>query len=221
MSDQAYTFNPSATRFTIQQGAPKENSLITEEMQSAILNLRERLTTLEQTCASAPAPAPAEVTPCCSSCDCVSSLEARLGALEGAVASASALEARLAALEASFATAPAAAPVQHETTKLRIVSMNYDTYGADSILNEQGLYRNTLSYGSDVIVKVSSTQEFVRYCVDWAAPVGTVIKMICDAPKLRFEGEGWTVLYEISQGESYTFVKEEDGWKGYAGILLV
>lgn len=197
----AFNFNPSAERFRVP--VEEKSTQQEEEMQSAILNLRERLTALEQSCSTSCCP-PAEATPCCSSCDRVSAMEERFAALET----------RLAALES---VAPSV-PVQ---TKLRIVPLNYDTYGPDSILNEQGPYRVALSQGSDAIVKVSSTQEFVRFCADCTAPVGTVIKMICDAPKLRFEGEGWTVLYEISQGESYTFVKEEDGWKGYSGILLL
>jgi hypothetical protein len=206
----SYNFNPSSERFrsNLTQNQVVEKSLEETEMQSAILNLRERLAALEQSCsasASCCAPPSTEVTPCCSSCERVTVLEARIAALESAVA-------------AVPATSPQE-PVQ--PTKLRIVSLNYDTYGPDSILNEQGPYRNALSYGSDAIVKISSTQEFVRFCADWTATVGTVLKVICDAPKLRFEGEGWNVLYEISQGESYTFVKEEDGWKGYAGILLI
>jgi hypothetical protein len=200
----AFNFNPSAERFRVP--VEEKSTQQEEEMQSAILNLRERLTALEQSCStSCSAPAPAESTPCCSSCDRVSAMEERFAALET----------RLAALES------VPVPLATQETKLRIVPLNYDTYGPDSILNEQGPYRVALSQGSDAIVKVSSTQEFVRFCADWTAPVGTVIKMICDAPKLRFEGEGWNVLYEISQGESYTFIKEEDGWKGYSGILLL
>lgn len=209
----AFNFNPSAERFRNIQTSVEEKSIPQEEMQSAILNLRERLATLEQSCATSCC-APAEVTSCCSSCERVTALEARIVALEASLAaSTSTLEARLAALEAS--ATPAA------QTKLRIVSLNYDTYGADSILNEQGPYRVALSNGSDAIVKVSSTQDVVRFCADWTAPVGTVLKIMCDAPKMRFEGEGWNVLYEISQGELYTFMKEEDGWKGYPGILMI
>jgi hypothetical protein len=201
MSDQMFSFNPSSTKYADMNSgstqATKTFSVQEEEMQSAILNLRERLTTLEQSCASTATTCCAPPT-CCSSCDRVTALEARLAALE------------------AVQSVPAPAP-----TKLRIVSLNYDTFGPDSILNEQGPYRVALSHGSDAIVKVSSSENLVRFCADWTAPTGTVIKVICDAPKLRFEGEGWTVLYEISQGEGYTFVKEEDGWKGYAGILMI